>query len=114
MHEPPMENASRRCYDVHTDSLRITRWFFVCKHDGLRATKRTWRVAAMPRTLDGIFDAKIAIRGGMVRRSIKSLKANDCYEKLLSMARDRCFPVFAIGDQVVVVCTPAPDIRRLA
>ena len=50
----------------------------------------------MSRFLDGIFEAKIALRGGMVRRGIKGLKENDCYEKLLSMARDRCFPVFAM------------------
>jgi hypothetical protein len=68
----------------------------------------------MSRTLDGIFDAKIAIRGGLVRRSIKSLKENDCYEELITMARNRCFQVYEIGDQVVVFCSSVPHIRRLA
>ena len=68
----------------------------------------------MNRILNNIFDAKIARRGSLVRRSIKSLKENGCYEDLLRMARDRLFPVYEMGDQVVVLCHPDPHIKRVA
>lgn len=68
----------------------------------------------MNRILNNIFDAKIARRGSIVRRSIKSLKENGCYEELIRMARERGYLVFEIGDQVVVICSPDPHFKRVA
>jgi hypothetical protein len=68
----------------------------------------------MHSVIERIFDAKIAKRGGIVRRSLKSLIDTGSYEALLWEARSHGYPVYQIADQIVVFCTRSPKVKRLA
>ena len=68
----------------------------------------------MSSIINGIFDSKIARRGGIVRRSIRSLHQHGCLGRLVALAQERAFPVYGDGDQLIILCTPNGVLKRIA
>ena len=54
--------------------------------------------------LDRLFDAQSAARGGVVRRSVRSVEREVGREALVEAVRARGFHLVECGDQFIVIC----------
>lgn len=57
--------------------------------------------------IERIFESRIVLEGGPVRRHIANIEKNGGgLQNLLDAAKKRHFHVIQIGDQIVILCNP--------